>query len=87
LHSGEIPTGHADRGIRGTAATHVSDASPMNDSVLRVAVCAECRLMAEPPLTRLYDPYGLPTKHFICLDCQKQILHPDELRGLGGEDA
>jgi hypothetical protein len=82
MQSGERPGGQGDRGARGTAAPHVSGASPMNDHVLHVA---ECHGLAEPPLTRLYDPYGLPTNHFICQDCGERVIHPDELRDVTGE--
>lgn len=57
----------------------------MNDQFPRVAVCAECRGLAEPPLTRVYDPYGLPTHHVVCLDCREQITRPDDPDELGGE--
>ncbi|MBX9628339.1 MAG: hypothetical protein K2X82_31355 [Gemmataceae bacterium] len=46
----------------------------MNDSLPRVAVCAECHGFAEAPLSRLYDPYGLPTCHYICQECRGCLL-------------
>ena len=58
----------------------------MNDHVICVAVCVECHGFAEPPLTRVYDPYGLPTRFFICQTCREAITHPDDdLPELGGE--
>jgi hypothetical protein len=56
----------------------------MNDSLPRVAVCAECHGLAEPPLSRLYDPYGLPTNHFVCQECRGLIL--DSAAELGADD-
>lgn len=58
----------------------------MNDHACRVAVCAECRGFAEPPLTRVLDPYGLPTKLFVCLECKERITRPGEAAELGGEE-
>lgn len=46
----------------------------MNDSLPRVVVCAECHGLAEAPLSRLYDPYGLPTRHYICQECRAGLL-------------
>ena len=71
---GDVVAGTDVAKVRPVPTPAPPDAEPMNESIPHVVVCAECHGYAEAPLARLYDPYGLPTRHFICQECRGVIL-------------